>query len=63
MDYYNERGRKIQRMLEEKKNKTYSAKAYQLAMNNTKYNQEGKAVVELDDEWREETEWDILGRM
>lgn len=38
----------------------YSKKAYQLAMNNTKYNLEGKAVVEQDDEWRDETEWDAL---
>ena len=29
-------------------------------INNTKYNQEGKAVVELEDEWREETEWDAM---
>lgn len=41
-------------------NETYSRKAYQLAMNNTKYNSEGKAVVELDDEWRDETEWDDM---
>lgn len=41
-------------------NENYSKKAYQLAMNNTKYNQQGKAVVELDDEWREETEWDAM---
>lgn len=41
-------------------NKTYSEKAYQLAMNNTKYNSEGKAVVELDDEWRDETEWEDM---
>lgn len=39
---------------------SYSKKAYQLAMNNTKYNSEGKAVVELDDEWRDETEWDTM---
>lgn len=41
-------------------NKNYGKKAYQLAINNTKYNQEGKAVVELEDEWREETEWDAM---
>ncbi len=38
----------------------YGKKAYQLAMKNTKYNAEGKAVIELDDEWRDETEWDAM---
>ena len=38
----------------------YGQKAYQLAMKNTKYNSEGKAIVELDDEWRDETEWDAM---
>ena len=38
----------------------YGEKAYQLAMDNTKYNSEGKAVVEIDDEWRDETEWDDM---
>lgn len=51
MDYYNEGGRKVQRILQERK-------AYQLALENTKYNTEGKAVVEQGDEWREETEWE-----
>lgn len=41
-------------------NQTYTEKAYQLAMNNTKYNPEGKAVIALDDEWRKETEWDDM---
>ena len=41
-------------------NENYGPKAYQLAFKNTKYNQEGKAAVGLDDEWREETEWDVL---
>lgn len=40
-------------------NEEYDKKAYQLAMKNTKYNS-GKAVVEKDDEWREETEWDDM---
>ncbi len=35
-------------------------KAYQLALENTKYNAEGKAVVEQGDEWREETEWEAI---
>lgn len=38
----------------------YNMKAYQLALENTKYNQEGKAVVEQGDEWRNETEWDEM---
>ena len=38
----------------------YSMRAYQLALQNTKYNVEGKAVVEQDDEWREETEWETM---
>ena len=41
-------------------NDNYDKKAYQLAMKNTKYNSEGKAVIELDDEWRNETEWDAM---
>ena len=41
-------------------NKNYSQKAYQLAMNNTKYNEEGKAVISEDDEWLQETEWDDM---
>ena len=38
----------------------YDKKAYQLAMANTKYNNDGKAVVEKDDDWRDETEWDDM---
>ena len=41
-------------------NGNYDKKAYRLAMKNTKYNNEGKAVVEKDDEWRDETEWDDM---
>lgn len=40
--------------------KDYGIQAYQLAMNNTKYNAEGKTVVEMEDEWRDETEWDVM---
>ena len=44
-----------------KRNKNnYSMKAYQLALENTKYNAEGKAVVEQGDEWIEETEWEEM---
>lgn len=38
----------------------YSNKAYQAALNNTKYNSEGKAVISKDDEWADETEWDDM---
>lgn len=38
----------------------YNEKAYQLAMNNTKYNSEGKPIVEIDDEWRDEKEWEDM---
>jgi DNA-damage-inducible protein J len=41
-------------------NTRYDNKAYQLAMKNTTYNSEGKAVITKDDEWREETEWDDI---
>ena len=41
-------------------NGKYNKKAYQLAMQNTKYNEDGKAVVENNDEWRDETEWDDM---
>lgn len=38
----------------------YSPKAYQIAMENTKYNVHGKAVISQDDEWATETEWDDM---
>ncbi len=38
----------------------YNNKAYKMAMKNTKYNTEGKAVISSDDEWIEETEWDDM---
>lgn len=38
----------------------YNNKAYKMAMENTKYNDEGKAVISSDDEWEEETEWDDM---
>ena len=38
--------------------KKYYERLYKLALENTKYNSEGKAVITLDDEWREEKEWD-----
>ena len=41
-------------------NENYNKKAYQLAISNTKYNLEGKAVISKDDEWIDETEWDDM---
>ena len=38
----------------------YGLKAYKLAMQNTKYDQNGKAVISSDDEWNEESEWDDM---
>ncbi len=38
----------------------YSLKAYQLALENTKYSADGRPVVEQGDEWREETEWEEM---
>lgn len=35
-------------------------KAYQMAMNNTKRDEKGRAVISRDDEWVGETEWDEL---
>lgn len=38
----------------------FDDKAYALAKQNTRYNEEGSAVISKDDEWVEETEWDDL---
>lgn len=38
----------------------YGLQAYKLAMQNTIYNKEGKAVVSSDDEWKDENEWDDI---
>ncbi|MDI9243576.1 hypothetical protein [Fusibacillus kribbianus] len=35
-------------------------KSIKLAIKNTVYNSEGKAVVEINDKWRDEKEWDDL---
>lgn len=40
--------------------KKYYERSYKLALENTKYNSEGKAVITLDDEWSEEKEWDAM---
>lgn len=36
----------------------FDDKAYKLAAESTNYNAEGKAVIEKNDEWRNEVEWD-----
>lgn len=38
----------------------YGLKAYKMAMQNTNYNKDGKAVISSDDEWTDETEWDDM---
>ena len=40
--------------------KKYYERSYKLASENTKFNSEGKAVITLDDELREEKEWDAM---
>lgn len=42
------------------KSGVYGAKAYRLAMQNTKYNNEGKATISADDDWAAESEWDDM---
>ncbi len=41
-------------------NGIYNAKAYHQAMKNTKYNDDGKAIISKDDDWVNESEWDDL---
>lgn len=38
----------------------YSERAYKLAIDHTKYNSDGKAVIPCNDEWRAEKEWDVM---
>lgn len=38
----------------------YKDRSIKLAIKNTVYNSDGKAVVKVDDEWRDETEWDDM---
>ncbi len=38
----------------------YNLDAYKFAMQNTKYNASGRAVISSDDEWASENEWDEL---
>lgn len=39
---------------------TYDINDYLMAMRNTKFNEDGRAVIPLGDEWRDETEWDDM---
>ena len=39
---------------------TYNDKVYKMASHNTKYNSDGKAIIEKNDEWRNEKEWDSV---
>ena len=42
----------------------YSEKSYKMASDNTKYNDDGKAVILENDEWRVEKEWDeVFGQL
>lgn len=38
----------------------YGSQAYKLAMDNTRYNEDGKAMLSSDDEWTNEVEWDSI---
>ena len=38
----------------------YGLQAYKLAMQNTNYNKEGKAIISSADEWNDESEWDDM---
>lgn len=38
----------------------YNSKVYKQAIENTVYNSEGKPVIQKDDEWADESEWDNL---
>jgi len=35
-------------------------KAYEFAIHNTKYNEQGHSTISTKDEWASETEWDDL---
>lgn len=38
----------------------YGLKAYKMAMQNTSYDKNGKAIISSDDDWTDETEWDDM---
>jgi addiction module RelB/DinJ family antitoxin len=39
---------------------SYSINAYKLAMRNAKYNESGKEIIENNDEWKDESEWNNM---
>ena len=58
-DYHEILGTKTYQDKKEKQIMTqYSEKSYKMASDNTKYNDDGKAVISENDEWRDEKEWD-----
>ena len=64
-DYHEILGTKTYQDKKEKQIMTqYSEKSYKMASDNTKYNDDGKAVISENDEWRDEKEWDeVFGLM
>ena len=36
----------------------YGLEAYKLAIQNTKYDKQGRATISSDDDWVDESEWD-----
>ena len=38
----------------------YNERVYKLASDNAKYDSEGKAIIQENDEWRDEKEWDAV---
>ena len=38
----------------------YNERVYKLASDNAKYNSKGKAIIQENDEWRDEKEWDAV---
>ena len=38
----------------------YNEKVYKLSKDNTNNNSDGKAVIQENDEWRDEKEWDAV---
>ena len=42
--------------------KEHHGKAHALARKNTKYNEDGQAILTEDDPWADEEEWDALYR-
>lgn len=38
----------------------YNLNTYKLAMENTKYNKDGEAIISSDDDWANESEWDDI---